>query len=268
MKDGVGMSHYGIGSIYRRYAGISDDLPIPASSIHAWVTLGTPWETTYNPPEIWVWTEAQREIYSRFYPKDKTRAVGCAFCYLCKMLGIERDPLSEREGSVFFTPHSIPAVNVVIDHNKISDWLVALSDEYKPVSVFLYYVDATPEVVFAYESKGISVLTNGHVFDSDFLYNYIANVAGRKYCFFVNPGTAALYAGYMGLTLVHADFSYTFHGREEFSDYLDEGRKMNPDRRRFLLDSTQEDYAAVLGEANILSPSGLHDLILSLARPS
>jgi hypothetical protein len=258
-----GTDFYGIRKTLLSYAKLPDCLPLPVAVQHGWQLVVTPFETVGNPPEIWVWSERIATEYYKLYPSSKVRVVGSPYCYLKKLLPENTLPVN-RSGSICIPPHSSHFVSTEYSVEKFAQSLDELGDEYKPITVMLYYLDMNIRTISEYEKYGYKVVSNGSLFDNVFLSNFIQNVYDKQHCIFSDFGSGVLFSADLGLNLVHMQIK---------SRSVSKGDKyLNPDdemvsktrllRENFFQELDRELTDLELGKPYLLSPSELRRVIL------
>jgi hypothetical protein len=259
MYSGAGF--YGIREILLAYAKLPGILPFPVAIQHGWQLHATAFESDANPPEIWVWSQRSASEFEAFYPRNKIRIVGSFYCYLMELVKNELT-LRERSGSICLLPHSASLVSNEYSVEDFARKLNELGDEYKPITVMLYFLDMNSNTVAGYEKFGFKVVTNGSLNDADFLKNFVRNVYDKRHCICSEMGSGVLFAADMGLNLVHIDIE---------SIYLNRGSKYHPDKMffrekefdaKFIQSLDKDQQSSELGKSYLLSPSELRKALL------
>lgn len=258
-----GCSFYGIKEILLSYAGLPKYFPFPVAVQHGWQYVATSFEASTKPPEIWVWSERIAKDYERFYPKTKIRVVGSFFSYFMKSINTIKSE-KYRRGSVCITPHSTHFSNTKYSIDEYILSLCSLDDQYKPITVMLYYLDMNPTVVDAYKKAGFTVVTNGSLFKSDFINKFILNVSDKQYCIFSDIGSAVFFCADLGLHLVRLNIQSEFlnMGNVHMPDHVDPVNAVDLNQNLFR-SWDKENYSLELGKPCLLSPSEMRNLILS-----
>lgn len=256
-----GAQFYGIGKTLLAYAGLPAFLPFPVALQHGWQRHAHAFEASANPPEIWVWSPRMAAEMEAFYPAKRIRAIGSFFCYLKPQM-IDFLPEVEKKGSICIPPHSSHSATTEYSAEEFARRLAELGDEYKPITVMLYYLDMNSTTVEMYEKLGFNVVTNGSLFDEDFLKRFMCNVYDKQYCVFSDLGTGVVFAADMGLSLVHFDIEsrVVSHGNAYITDeYISKTKAFDEEFLRSLNTSL---LSSEFGESCLLSPSELRKLIL------
>ena len=207
-----GINYYGIGEIIREYAHFPNFLPCPVGIQHGWARTTHSHDANYNCAENWFWTEDLAAKYQDEYKGLSTRAVGSPFLYLLTNLNYVE--ALTKKGSIVFPAHSTKIVGVKCDFNKYAEMLEKLPDEYKPITICMYYLDMEKGSDIPFREKGFEVVKNGDsLYDNDFLRRFVKNVHGKKYAFSNQATSALLFSSTMGLT--------SFFYGPEYVDYAE-----------------------------------------------
>lgn len=259
MYSGAGF--YGIREILLSYAKLPGFLPLPVAVQHGWLRHATTFETSGNPPEIWVDSQRIASELEAFYPKNKIRIVGSFYYYLMALLKDEL-PTVVRSGSICIAPHSSHFVSTVYSVEDFARKLNELGNEYKPITVMLYFLDMISGTIETYEKYGFEVVSNGSLFDANFLRNFVRNVHDKQHCIFSDLGSGVLFAADMGLNLVRIDVEsrYVDLGQKHGTEEQRSGAKMFDEK--FLRSLDKERVASELGKPYLLSPSEVRRAML------
>lgn len=194
----AGASYYGIGKIIKEYANFPDLLPCPVSIQHGWAETTHIHDARYDAAENWFWTKDLATKYQNEYEGLNVRVVGSPFLYLLANLNYVES--SKKRGSIVFPAHSSKLVMVKCDFDKYADMLEELSDEYKPITICMYYLDIERGLDTPFRKKGFDIVKNGNsLYDPDFIKQFIKNAYGKKYAFSNQTTSALLYTSIMGL---------------------------------------------------------------------
>ena len=257
-----GSDFYGIKEILLEYAGLPKFLPLPVAVQHGWQFTAHAFEVSANPPEIWVWSDRIAKELEVYCPKERIRVIGSFFCYLLKNL--PPDYMNgEKKGSICTPPHSSHLITAEYSVEKFSESLLNIPDDYKPISVMLYYLDMDDSIVKAYEDRGFRVVTNGSLFDHNFLLNFLGNIKGKKYCIFGELGSSVFFSAYCGLDIHAIDTPVTAINKGN-PHVTNEMHRNFYQYSREVLNEWNEDYLlSELGCNHIYSRKELRNLILS-----
>jgi hypothetical protein len=256
-----GADFYGIRKIFLSYANLPTFLPLPVAVQHGWQIHATAFEASASPPEIWVWSQRTASELERFYPARKIRVVGSVFCYL-ESISIKKLPQSDRCGSICIPPHSSHFTSTDYSIEDFASALNALDDELKPITVMLYYLDVNEYTVATYEKFGFNVVSNGSLFNDDFLSNFLINVSNKKNCIFSDFGSGVLFSANLGLNLIRVNIKSQLinHGNE----YVEAGvmADLNSFCDNFMVSSHKDIVNSELGVSSLLSPSEIRRVII------
>jgi hypothetical protein len=258
-----GASFYGIRKTLLAYSKLPNFLPLPVAVQHGWQRVAHEFESSTKPPEIWVWSARIAKSLEQFYPKEKIRIIGSSFCYLNLIINKDTFPITNRHGSVCIPPHSSHLGKTIYSEDSFAKQLSELSDEFKPIRVMLYYLDMNERVVKCYEKYGFEVVTNGELYDSSFLINFIKNVYDKEYCIFSDLGSGVFYSAHMGLKPYHIDNIAT--RIENFGNiFISENTHANSIKfdEKFLREMNDAIIKEEVGENRMLSPKEMRWLII------
>lgn len=257
----AGAGFYGIRETLLAYAKLPGFLPLPVAVQHGWLRYATTFETSGNPPEIWVDSQRIASELAAFYPKNKIRIVGSFYYYLMGLLKNELPPVV-RSGSICIPPHSSHFVSTVYSVEDFAHKLTKLGNEYKPITVMLYFLDMISSTIETYEKYGFKVVSNGSLFEANFLKNFVRNVHDKQHCIFSELGSGVLFAADMGLNLIHIDIEsrHVNLGQKHGTDEQRSGIKMFDEK--FIRSLDKDQVALELGKRYLLSPSELRKAIL------
>lgn len=259
MYSGAGF--YGIRKVLLAYARLPGFFPLPVAVQHGWQRFATAFETSGYPPEIWVSSQRIASEYEKFYPKNKIRVVGSFFCYLMELFKKDLPPAA-RKGSICIPPHSSHFVSTEYLIKDFVRTLDDLAEEYRPVTVMLYYLDMNSSTVEEYEKNGYRVVCNGSLFDENFIKNFVRNVYDKQHCIFSEVGSGVMFSSYLGLNLFHIDIESRYINRGE-NNFTDEMRSRVENFDKKLLVSLNGDAVSLeLGSMHMLTPEELRKALI------
>lgn len=256
-----GCEFYGIKEIILRHARLPTFLPLPVAVQHGWQRFAHSFEASARPPEIWVWSPRLATELEKFYPSNKIRITGSFFYYLLHAMKDEL-PVGVPQGSICIPPHSSHFGKTEYSLERYIELLTHLGSELKPITIMLYYLDMNEHTVEAYKNAGFRVVSNGTLYDDNFLRNFITHVYDKKYCIYSDLGSGVLYASELGLVPVRINVQ---------SAVINQG---NPHITNEMISATTEfDDAFVkvmnksvireeMGQQYVMSPQELRSLIL------
>ncbi len=173
-----GTNHgYGMGTLFREYAGLSRDEPLTFSSDH-----GVPIDTGLEDPVDFdhglpVFLACNPDRVASFARRGKPRPIHCAFPIHYARALMERKfdwhPPTERLGTIVFPHKSGGTLDRSFDFHGFGKWIADLPDEYQPVVMCIYWMDYLKDRHLPYIELGLPVVTCGNFFDSQFLFRFI-----------------------------------------------------------------------------------------------
>ena len=225
----AGTNFYGIKKILLSYAGLPFWLPFPVAVQHGWQRVSTSFEKSTSPPEIWVWSDRIREDYLLNDNGGNIRCIGAPFLYLLEDMKLEREAI--HAGSICMPPHSSHLTELEYSTKDFIESVKLLGSDYFPVVAMLYYLDLKPTIVSAFESQNISTVSNGSLYDYNFLTNFIRNVDGKKYCIYTEIGSGNFFCTFLGIRSVRVvvDVKHINQGNVHFSSDVDGISKFKKD---------------------------------------
>jgi hypothetical protein len=256
-----GTGFYGIRQILLAYANLPSFLPLPIAIQHGWQRFAHAFEASANPPEIWVWSPRLAAELEKFYPVNRIRVVGSFFCYLMATIK-DTLPKKVKKGSVCIPPHSSHFARTGYSVDEFARTLYALGDDFKPITVMLYYLDMDEQTVSTYEKFGFKVVSNGTLSDVNFLNNFVINVYDKKHCIFSDLGSGVFFAADLGLNLVRINIQSTVVnlGNKHITEKMIS--EVSNFDEAFLLAMNGNSISEELGTRHMLSPKELRCAIL------
>jgi hypothetical protein len=176
---------YGMGTLYREYAGLPDDEPLAFSGDHG-VPLDPDFEDAVDFDHgLPTFLAAYPERAAAFTRRGKPRVVHGAFpIHYAKAL-LDRNPdwqpPTERRGTIAFPHKSAANIDRSFDFERFAQWLADLPDEFQPVTVCIYWMDVLRDRHLPYANRGMPVVTCGNFFDTQFLFRFIDLCSRAKY---------------------------------------------------------------------------------------
>ncbi|MGK7894837.1 MAG: hypothetical protein AB4372_14780 [Xenococcus sp. (in: cyanobacteria)] len=275
MKEFYGSAtYYGIGQIIKTYADFPAFIPLPVSIQHGWINFACKHDARFDAAENWYWSNRIEQKYREKFAGLNTRVVGAPFLYLLKNLNYSELSPSQRKGSIVFPSHSATLIGMECDFDKYADMLDRLSDEYKPITVCIYYLDRDKGLDKPFLERGFEVVSNGpSVYETNFLKNYIINTQDKKYAFSNQMTSALLFASAMGLKSFFYGPSFITNSIEpniEGMNYTEHHRQWESEYSKYFafpncnLEAQQKFAARELGRDTMLSPSEMRRLLWHL----
>lgn len=196
-----GNAFYGIASVLKRCAGLTDDAPLKATVPHGVVQSDT-----------WVWDAEldaglpvafaypftyARNLVGAFANRPHRAAtvipIASPFLYLARAMQ-ESQPSPERRGTLFFPCHSTHHTVVNMDFEDLADALVALDAHLQPVTVCVYWKDYLLGHAQPFTDRGLPVVSAGHIFDPEFLPRLYHLFSTHRHAASNSTGSCLFYA--------------------------------------------------------------------------
>ena len=256
-----GCEFYGIRETLLGYAKLPKFLPLPVAVQHGWQRFAHGFEASARPPEIWVWSSRLAKELEELYPANRIRIVGAFFYYLLDKIKAEL-PVKAMQGSICIPPHSSHLAKTGYSLQRYIESLAQLASEMKPITVMLYYLDMDEYTVGLYEKAGYKVVSNGTLYDAQFLRNFITNVYDKKYCIYSDLGSGVLYASELGLIPVRIDVQSTVvnQGNAHITNKMLSAVDKFDDE--FVTKMSESVIKEEMGRQYVLSPQAMRALIL------
>jgi len=167
---------YGIGTIFREYAGLPEDEPLAFSIDH-----GVPTEPTLEfdadfAHGLPVFMNAYPERAAHYRNQGIPRAIPAALTihYAKALLARQgwKAP-TERKGTLAFPHKSAARTDRVFDFHAYGKWLAELPEEFQPACVCIFWKDYLQNRHLPYLELGLPVVTCGHFYHTDFLFRFV-----------------------------------------------------------------------------------------------
>jgi len=266
---------YGHNTIVKRYSRFPTFLPLPVSIQHGWHFIPEKVDVAKN-GTTWVWSDNIKQQFQNNFNDSEFRVYGSPFLYLVRDMKIDKDNLHTRNGSIVFPAHSSHELQVSYDYEIYAKMLNELPDEYKPITVCMYYSDIDKKHNEIFEKYGLPVTSNGEKRnDEEFLLRFIENVKDKKYAFSNQMTTALLYCVHLGLRSFYygPEISVQDEGNESWGEYDATyiERKSIEERKRYFqfpeldVDAQNQFVSDELGEKYILTKSKMRWMLISNA---
>ena len=153
--------------------------------------------------------------------------------------------LSETaKGTIIFPNHGTHHLTLKMDWEEYATFLESLPNEMKPITVCIYWKDLLNDDYLIIKNKGFNVITNGHIFDKNFIDNFYQNIKFFKYCIGSKFGSSLIYAYDLGLSVFIAG---------PHSYLLDSNTKYQP-QTNFNLDEMTTSLHWNINEPPIMPP--------------
>lgn len=132
------------------------------------------------------------------------------------LLDMVSPPAAERKGTLFFPQHSTHHVTAEMNYRALADKLGELDEEYRPITVCLYWKDVNMGRAQPFRENGLSVVSAGHMFDPEFLYRFYCLCAQHEYAAGNGIGSHIFYSVAAGCSYFHVDgVDYELDAEEE-----------------------------------------------------
>jgi hypothetical protein len=185
--------NYGHAKILKEYSGYPMDKPVRALIPH-----GIAFDDELYTGEITSRTKVVlNNLEFRDAPWSDHKVVipsAFTFMYAKELYG---DPNLVRRGTVYFPQHSTSAFHMDVDWWDIYDKLKALPEEFKPITICLYWEDVNRGTLDKYWG-GFKTVCNGHVYDQDFYKKLVPMLQGAKYIASNDIGSYTFHATMVG----------------------------------------------------------------------
>lgn len=206
-----GNEFYGSDAVIKAYAGWPARRPLKLVVPHGLVfDPSYVWraEARSRLPAVLAYGEARALAYARATRKMVIRSA-VPFAYAARLAG---PPEAFRVGTLAFPSHSTHHLTAQADFGAMADRLLALDARFQPVRVCIYWRDYELGRHKPFESRGLQVVSAGHMFDPAFLYRLAHLLATHRYVTSNHVGSSLIYgeiAGCAGFLLTGFDVSYT-----------------------------------------------------------
>lgn len=256
-----GSEFYGIKEIILDYAKLPRFLPLPVAVQHGWQRFAHAFEASARPPEIWVWSPRLAKELEAFYPAKRIRIVGSFFYYLMEKMKAEL-PVKTAQGSICIPPHSSHLAKTEYSLERFIEFLDQMGSELKPITVMLYYLDMDECTVNMYEKAGFKVVSNGTLYDDNFLRNFITHVYDKKYCIYSDLGSGVLYASELGLVPVRIDVQSTVINRGNIHITNEMLSAVGRFDEEFVMTMNESKVKEEMGKQYVMTPQKMRWLII------
>jgi len=211
---------------------------------------------------------------TRAYEKETNKVVipsASPFLYLIELL--KDQPKPERKGTIFFPLHSDHRVTIEMDFAEIAARLDDFEEEYKPVTVCLYWKDYVLGRHEAFRRRGLQVVSAGHLYDPYFFWRFYHLCSMHRYTAAHHYTSALLYSVKVGCSFFFMESSgYREEAEEAVKEELEDGYEpadiLNLIKALFrdpIPKATPKQMEIVdyyLGTAYLQSPEGLREQFL------
>lgn len=267
--------YYGGAQILKKYAGLAAD-----RSLHAVIPHGVYLSDT------WMWSDERASLLpaalvfpayrEAVYRQQGKMAIPSAAPFVYANLMVP-EPF-HRAGTIFFPVHSTHRLSAEIDHDGLAERLTGFPQHLGPVSVMLYWRDYNMGAAEAYVSRGLRVISAGHMYDPHFLPRQAFLLKQHAHAVSNGMGSHIFYAVKAGCSVSLVDDEYTYSGDEahlrDDSPSLSAERQAEVDRMKSVFEFPQEKVTDVqmalaeyyLGAVHGRAPGELSDLFVWLEK--
>jgi glycosyltransferase involved in cell wall biosynthesis len=195
-------AYYGHESILKEYAGLPHSAKLTGSIQHGYRLSPVP-DGNADPdlPEDasvhMFWSGDVRDRFKEL--SEGAIAIGAPFLYLQKLY--QPEP-SMTEGSLFFAAHSSVLDKVEYDISSTCDLLEQLDEEFRPITVCVYWTDLLSGHAKIYEERGFRVVSFGNRQDPNFLVRFLEEITRHDFSMSNQPTSALLYTASMGIKTI------------------------------------------------------------------
>jgi hypothetical protein len=188
---------YGMDTLLRDLVGIPSWVPLDIHLDHGLIIDQT------KPDQYLAKTKAalilvDTIIRKKMVPeKDNVHVLGSLFMRYRRKYNFKYSP--SASGTIVFPSHSSHHLDLEVNWREYAKQLKSLSEEFQPVTVCIYWIDVMKGEHKYFEEEGLEVITNGHMFDPNYAYNFYSNLSRFKYATGNEPGSFLFYALEMGM---------------------------------------------------------------------
>jgi hypothetical protein len=171
---------YGLDRVLKLYAGVDPNHPLKMVIPHGIEMDDTQfWKAEAHTPLPMV-SCAPREVRKYTQQTDKVAIPNATpFVYVCGLLDGSAPP--ERSGTLFFLAHSTHRVTARSPLDDLAERLLALGEEFQPVSVCVYWRDYMLGHHLPFERRGLRIVSSGHMYDPLFLFRLYRLCSAHRY---------------------------------------------------------------------------------------
>lgn len=194
------MKLYGFNHIIREYTGFPSWLALPCHMEHGWTALDKP----LNSDLIMAETKPLMLVFSKrradeWKEKSNTPVVimGAPFIHYRKMHNIEVK--KEANGTIAFPSHSCENLKSVFNISMYCDQLLALPEEFHPITVCLHDHDIKLGRKNTFQKKGLNVVSAGDVLSPLFAKKFYEILSSCLYTTSNAIGSYTFYSVEMGI---------------------------------------------------------------------
>ncbi|MDP3181335.1 MAG: hypothetical protein Q8M54_00785 [Desulfobaccales bacterium] len=175
----LGNAFYGGDAILRAYSGYEGILKAVVPHGPYWI-IPAVWndEAEAPVPVIFFFNPIMQEAFE----KETTKVVlPLAFPFLYVLELVKAQPRPARRGTIFFPGHSSHRATAKMDFAGLAARLAELADEYQPLTVCMFWKDYLLGYHRAFQERGMSLVSAGHMYDPDFLCRFYHLCSRHRY---------------------------------------------------------------------------------------
>lgn len=184
------------------------------------------------------------------------------YAYAVELARLTAPPSVPRRGTIFFPGHSIPDKLVEHDVDATVRRLNALSAEFKPITVCVYFLDYLRGLGRAFEQRGFRVVSAGHSHDPQFMIRLHHLITAHEFASSDDIGSCCYYSIYSGCRYRHLERESDRHNGQinpRATMFLDQLRRLSEAER----DEQQSAANWMIGSDKLLSREELHGQLLT-----
>ncbi|MER2998303.1 hypothetical protein [Pontibacter populi] len=196
---------YGQAYVLKRYCGLSEYKSLKLVYEHSLKLHSEIWEEDLKAPFNTAFTSS-RSRYKCFKKTNKFKFVfpiGPPLLYAKdiveqRLKKKDLDISCERRGTIVFPSHSTHHISAEFDTLSFINSLLKFSEEFKPITICIYWKDYLQGKHLLYEQYGFKVISAGHIFDKYFLLRFYDICRQFKYSYANNIGSDLFYSSLCG----------------------------------------------------------------------
>lgn len=193
--------YYGMDNIFKAYTDLPSILPVHYTLfLEHGITIMPDYindKIKNSRSEIIFVNTSHRKKYLSSIKNKSVEILGPLAIHYRRMNGVVKS--QNVEGTLIFPSHSTHYVDSVFNWEVYADSLLKLPDEFKPLTICLYWKDFVLGRENIFIDRGFEVTTNGHIYDSQHIHNTYENLKSFKYVSGNSITSAFFYAMELGI---------------------------------------------------------------------
>lgn len=195
-------SNYGFSSVLKTYAQAPADEPLWGLIPHGVYLDGDhlfEGEIEAPVPAVFSFPAYRDEVWAK---RTDKLVIGSAapFVYAVELMRSAGWAMPERRsGTIVFPMHSTATIETNTRWSRLADELVALPDEFQPVTVCLHWQDLARKREAEFARRGMRVVSAGHLTDQEFLFRMIHLMSQHRYAASNAVASNLFYAVWLGM---------------------------------------------------------------------